>query len=259
MRTILFAILLAFLVRCARADVIDDVVNNLPDGWNDNETGLILMPKTASNEDVLHSIFQNVYAFEFGEITNFTILETRQVRIPCCHFPNAPAYSYTAVIVQPSPSQGGKIVVVLLRYFDVDTSRAWSSAFFEANIEDTWKKIENDSFSFSLPSSFKKKTTHGIDSFVEEYVSDGIDLSFDCGPYSNDFSDWPKETTFENLKIDGQDARIGTVAHEFHEGFSYSTQVHFAGLTMYAACKSDKEAALARKIFKTIVFKAENF
>jgi hypothetical protein len=258
MRTTFFAIFLAFVVRCATADVIDNVVNNLPDGWNDNETGLILMPKTASNEDVLQRIFQNVCAFEFGEITNFTILETRQVRIPCCHFPDAPAYSYTAVIIQPSPSQGEKIVVVLLRYFDVYTSRAWSSAFFEANVEDTWKKIENDSFSFSLPPSFKKTATHGINSFVEEYVSDDIDLIFDYGPYSNDFSDWPKETTFENLKIDGQVAKIGTVAHEFHKGFPYSTQVHFVGLSMYAACKSDKEVALARKIFKTIVFKTEN-
>jgi hypothetical protein len=257
MRTTFLAIFLAFVAKFATADVIDNVVANLPDAWNDNQAGLTIMPKSASTEDVLQRVFQNVSVFEIGQITNFTVLETRQVSIPWCHFPNAPVYSYTAVLVQPS--RGDKVVVVLLRYLDVDTSRAWSSAFFEANVTDTWKKIENDSFSFSVPPSFKQTATHGIDSFVEEYVSDDIDLDFDYGAYSNDFRDWPKDTNFENLKIDGEVARIGTVAHEFHKGFPYSTQVHFkfGTLSMFAACKSEKDVALARKIFETIAFKAE--
>jgi hypothetical protein len=127
---------------------------------------------------------------------------------------------------------------------------------------DEWTKIENSSFSFSLPPSFKKTDQHGIDSFVEEYVADGVELSFDYGIYSNNFGDWPKETKFEDLKIDGRAARIGTVAHEFHKGFPHSTQVYIkldkeVALSMFAACKSDKEVALARKIFETIAFKAK--
>jgi hypothetical protein len=87
-------------------------------------------------------------------------------------------------------------------------------------------------------------------------------LSFDYGVYSNNFGDWPKETKFEDLKIDGKAARIGTAANEFHKGFLYSTQVHIdldgrVALSMFAACKSEKEVALAKKIFRTIAFKSK--
>src|SRR5215475_282732 len=95
-----------------------------------------------------------------------------------------------------------------------------------ASNQDGWKKIENSSFSFSVPSSFRKTGARGIDSFVEEYMTERIKLSFDYGIYSNNFEDWPKETKFEDLKVNGKDARIGTAMPEFHEGFPYSTQIH---------------------------------
>jgi len=125
-----------------------------------------------------------------------------------------------------------------------------------------WKKIENSSFSFSVPSSFRKTAARGIDSFVEEYVTEGIKLSFDYGIYSNNFDGWPKVTKFEDLKVNGKDARIGTAPREFHKGFPYSTQIHIKvdggiALSMFAACKSEEEVALARKIFKTISFNAK--
>lgn len=131
-----------------------------------------------------------------------------------------------------------------------------------ASNQDGWKKIENSSFSFSVPSSFRKTEAHGIDSFVEEYVTERINLSFDYGWHSNNFEGWPKDTKFEDLKVNGKDASIGTVAHTFHKGFPYSTQIHIKldgriALSMFAACKSEEEVALARNIFKTISFKAK--
>jgi len=131
-----------------------------------------------------------------------------------------------------------------------------------ASNQDGWKKIENGSFSFSVPSSFRKTGARGIDSFVEEYVAERIKLSFDYGWYSNNFEDWPKDTKFEDLKVNGKDARIGTALRAFHKGFPYSTQIHIKldggmALSMFAACKSEEEVALARKIFKTISFKAK--
>jgi len=122
-----------------------------------------------------------------------------------------------------------------------------------------WKKIENRSFSFSVPSSFRKTETRGIDSFVQEYVTDNIKLSFDYGIYSNNFDDWPKDTKFDNIKVNGKNARIGTVTHEFQKGFPYSIQIHIKldggiALSMFVACKSEKEEALARQIFDTISF-----
>ena len=50
-----------------------------------------------------------------------------------------------------------------------------------ASKQDGWKKIENCSFSFSVPSSFRKTGARGEDSFVEEYVAERIKLSFDYG------------------------------------------------------------------------------
>ncbi len=126
--------------------------------------------------------------------------------------------------------------------------------------EENWKKIENQWFSFSVPPSFKKTEAQGTDSFVEAYAADHIELSFDYGIYSNNFLGWPKDTKFENVKIDGKTARIGTAMWERDKGFPYSTQVHIKldgenALSMFAACKSEKEVALARKIFVTLAFK----
>ena len=131
-----------------------------------------------------------------------------------------------------------------------------------ASNQDGWKKIENRSFSFSVPSSFKKTEARGIDSFVEEYVAERIELSFDYGWYSNNFEGWPKDTKFEDLKVNGKDARIGTAPRAFHKGFPYSTQIHIKlddriSLSMFAACKSEEEVALARKIFMTISFNSK--
>jgi hypothetical protein len=133
MRTSFLAFFLAMVASYATADEIENVVTNLPDGWNDNETGVIIMPQTASTQDVLHRVFQTwqFYTSDYTnyiQITNFMILKTRQVAIPVGHFPGAHVYSYIAVLVQASQ---GVQVVVLLRYFDVYTSRAWLSAVSE--------------------------------------------------------------------------------------------------------------------------------
>jgi hypothetical protein len=130
---------------------------------------------------------------------------------------------------------------------------------FAAPSRDDWKKIENKSFSFSLPPSFKKTDAHGIDSYVEEYVADGIEVSFDYGIYSNNFEGWPKETKFESLVVDGRAAKIGTAAYGSQKGFPISTQIYIKlgdhlALSMSAACKSQEEVTTAKKIFKTIVF-----
>ena len=132
MRIAFLAIFLALVASYAKADQIDSVVTNFPDGWIDRvaiDAGLTIMPKIASTKDVLQDVLRN-YGFYFGQITNFTILKTRQVAIPCGHFRGAPVYSYTAVLVRAS--QGGK-VVAFLRYVDVYTSRAWLSAVFYAD------------------------------------------------------------------------------------------------------------------------------
>ena len=126
--------------------------------------------------------------------------------------------------------------------------------------EEPWQKIENDYFTFSLPSGFKKTEARGKDSFVEEYVAEGMLVRFDYGKYSNRFGGWPPETKFEELKINGKTAKVGTTEQELKKGFSCATQVNIPldgglALTLFAACDSEKELATARKIFETIAFK----
>lgn len=128
-----------------------------------------------------------------------------------------------------------------------------------AQTNESWKEIENNAFSFSIPKSFKKTDVRGRDSFVEVYVAEDIELSFDYGMYSNYFGDWPKDTKFETVTIDGKAARIGTAVEEIRKGFPLSIQVYikldkYTAMSMFAACKTEKDVALARRIFETIAF-----
>lgn len=137
------------------------------------------------------------------------------------------------------------------------------TAFFlviAARCEEPWQKIENDYFSFSLPAAFKKTEARGKDSFVEEYLAEGMVVRFDYGKYSNKFGGWPPETKFEDLKINGKTAKVGTTVQELQKGFPCAAQVNIPlagglGLTMFAACKSEKELEVARRVFETITFK----
>jgi len=156
MRTTFLAIFFALVASCATADEIDNVVTNRPNGWNDNEMGVIIMPQTASPEDVLQRVFgkwwfpTNQPPTAYIQITTFTVLKTRQVAIPVGHFPGAHVYSYTAVLVQASQ---GVQVVVLLRCFDVYTSRAWLSAIFEVEPRPNKSLEATRDGAFSLPGS----------------------------------------------------------------------------------------------------------
>jgi hypothetical protein len=134
MRTTFLAIFFALMTCCATADEIDNVITNLQDEWNDNETGVIIMPKTASTGDVLQKALGKWWfptsqpPTNYIQFTNFTALKTREVSIPAGHYPSAQVHTYTAVLLQASQ---GVQLVVLLRYFDVYSSRAWVSAVFE--------------------------------------------------------------------------------------------------------------------------------
>ncbi len=127
--------------------------------------------------------------------------------------------------------------------------------------DEGWRTIANESFSFSIPPGFEKTDARGIDSFVEEYVRDGITLDFDYGLFSNDFTGWPDDTTYERVQVDGESARIGTARGSFgRPNTHFLTQIYFkignghANLSMSAACRSEEDVELAKKIFRSIRF-----
>ena len=124
------------------------------------------------------------------------------------------------------------------------------------------KVVENDFFLFNVPSNMQEVEVQGVDSFVKQYESDSIKLSFDYGWYSNNFGGWPEDTAFEEVVIGGRSARVGTVKSEFRKGFPYATQIHFKldddiKLSMFAACETVVDVTIAHGIFETILFKKE--
>ena len=128
--------------------------------------------------------------------------------------------------------------------------------------QETWVKIDNNRFSFVVPAYLKKTNSHGIDSFVEDYEAAGIRLGFDFGIHSGKFAEWPKETKYEELKINGKAATIGTVGRTAAKPPVWHTGVYFKldgqlALMMAAECESQKEVAVARKIFESITFKTK--
>lgn len=132
MRATFLVVFFVFVAFCATADEIDDVVTNLPDGWDDDQQGTIILPKTASTNDVFQSVLGRD-AVPYCS-TNFTVLRTRQIAIPSSHI-STPVYSYTAVLVQGNGTGTIQIqgirrikVVVLMRYIDVYDQRAWLSS-----------------------------------------------------------------------------------------------------------------------------------
>lgn len=126
----------------------------------------------------------------------------------------------------------------------------------------SWRVVTNRYFSFSLPLTFTKTDARGVDSFAEEYVADGIKVSFDYGEYSDDFGSWSRDTKYEEVVVDGKPGKIGTVSNEDSKDFPYITQIYVKlhgrlALSVSAVCRSKKEVALARTIFLAIKFLRE--
>lgn len=126
-----------------------------------------------------------------------------------------------------------------------------------------WRQADVGAFSLHLPPDLHKTEARGIDSSVHRWVGPNMEVSSDYGHYSNDFGGWPEDTAFEPVEVDGKAARIGTARHDFGYGFAYSTQIAFRDVrpkihrSVFAACNSIEDCAVARRIFLSIRFKPE--
>jgi hypothetical protein len=126
MRVTLLTFFFALSAFCATADQIDNLVTNLPDGWDGGQTPMVNLPETSSVEQVLRGVFK-VWWFDDSHVTNFTVLKSRQVTIPRAHSPGAFTDSYTAALVETN--HGKKIV--LFRYWSWDLARGWWSRVYD--------------------------------------------------------------------------------------------------------------------------------
>jgi hypothetical protein len=124
-------------------------------------------------------------------------------------------------------------------------------------------------FTIDLPTDLAEHEARGIDSFVGEWRRPGMRLSFDYGQYSNDVATWDPGTEFEAVTVDGKPARIGTNRQDFGYGLLYATAISFRNLTVhefskmpvhltvFAACSTPADCAVARRIFLSIRFRPE--
>ena len=121
-----------------------------------------------------------------------------------------------------------------------------------------WQFVDANSFTLSLPPGWEFNKLQGIDSYVGEFVGDGVKLSFDFGWYSNSLADDNDPDHVVTYKtIDGYKAKIvfpkitgkGTTGVYFADlgGKIQKTSFQISGRDL---TKSQQETAL--KIFQTI-------
>lgn len=92
------------------------------------------------------------------------------------------------------------------------------------SIPNNWQSVDAGSFTLSLPPGWEFNVQQGIDSYVAEFIGDGVRLGFDYGWYSNplaDESDPSYVVTYD--AIDGKKAKI-VVPKEIGNG---TTGVYF--------------------------------
>ena len=125
MRTLFFTLLFAMVVWCAKADQIDEVVTNLPDGWSSGMTPIINLPETASVEQLVPPVLH--CSFLDDSIVDHKVIQSRQVSIPRSRILQHPFVdSYLAVQIQTK--HGEKIM--LLRYQPF--VKGWWSRVYDA-------------------------------------------------------------------------------------------------------------------------------
>jgi hypothetical protein len=132
---------------------------------------------------------------------------------------------------------------------------------------DGWWEENTGPFTLLLPQDMRGGPVPGIDSYVGEYKSASITLSFDYGMYSGDLSDWPKTGIVQQVTINGRPAKLGTKPSGVTDfpfeivGYfpaSKATQLPNA-LRLSAECKTSEDVATARKIIESVQLHPERW
>lgn len=154
-----------------------------------------------------------------------------------------------------------------------------------------WKRIETDSFSFSIPQTLKKKNVHGIDSQVLQFENDEMQLDIEWGDYVEEFDYYAQqfENEREQVEIDGVKTEIinwdvtkpsssqmsngmnmtnGTMTGEkplkpkkieklyaIGVNFPRKEETHLPSISFSARSKNLESQEIAKTIFQSIKFK----
>ena len=121
----------------------------------------------------------------------------------------------------------------------------------------SWHKVDAGPFSILAPSGWEFHQLEGVDSYVGEFVGDGVVLAFDFGGYSNPLKEEKKPTyVVIHKSIDGHAAKIVSPRVPSHgiTGVYFRNTGNASALTLFGKDFTPTQQELALKIFETLRF-----
>jgi hypothetical protein len=120
-----------------------------------------------------------------------------------------------------------------------------------------WRKLDAGPFSISAPPGWEFHQLAGVDSYVGEFVGDGVALLFDFGGYSRDLKEAKKPAyVIAHESIGGFPAKIvspRTPGHGLTAVYFHNVG-HSNGLCLWGKDLTSPQQELVLKIFETIRF-----
>jgi hypothetical protein len=120
-----------------------------------------------------------------------------------------------------------------------------------------WHKVDAGPFSILAPSGWEFHQLEGVDSFVGEFVGDGIKVTFDFGGYSNPLKEEKKPAyVVVHKSIGGFRAKVVSPRTPGHgiTGIYFRDVGNATALCLWGKDLTSTQQELALKIFETIRF-----
>jgi hypothetical protein len=120
-----------------------------------------------------------------------------------------------------------------------------------------WRKVDAGPFSILAPPGWEFHQLEGVDSYVGEFVGDGVVLRFDYGGYSNPLKEERKPNyVVIHKSIDGHAAKIVSPRVPGHgiTGVYFRNAGNASALTLFGKDLTPTQQELALKIFETLRF-----
>ena len=121
-----------------------------------------------------------------------------------------------------------------------------------------WHKVDGGPFSILAPSGWEFHQLQGVDSYVGEFVGDGVVLRFDFGGYASGYLKEAKKPTYviAHEHIGGYPAKIASPRIPGHgvTGVYFRNVGHSNGLCVWGKDLTSTQQELVLKIFETLRF-----
>jgi len=133
----------------------------------------------------------------------------------------------------------------------------WSISGYLSIALPSWHKVDAGPFSILAPSGWEFHQLEGVDSYVGEFVGDGVVLTFDFGGYSNPLKEEKKPTyVVIHKSIDGHAAKIVSPRVPSHgiTGVYFRNAGNASALTLLGKDLTPSQQELALKVFETLRF-----